>query len=280
MLSFAAYTDWKWRRAPNVLWPLLAGVATLLLAWQAAIDPAPWAAKWPYLLALAPLLLLVSTSTLGDAAAGVLGVAGAGAAVYASRAGIELTAAWPYLAGMIGFVALVYALHTLPPGLIAGGADAQALIAIGMLVPFPLAIAEGFPPLQSWMPGSFATLMNALLAAMLLPLALFASNAARGAFRFPHMLLGFRRRAADVQQGHVWPLEFVDADGTRRTRLFSARLPPGEMGEAFERIRALGEERIWVTPKVPFIIPILVGFVLAFALGDVLGWAMSSLLAR
>ncbi len=40
LLSFAAYTDWKWRRAPNVLWLLMAGAGVALLAADVALDPA------------------------------------------------------------------------------------------------------------------------------------------------------------------------------------------------------------------------------------------------
>ncbi len=54
----------------------------------------------------------------------------------------------------------------------------------------------------------------------------------------------------------------------------------GEIDEAFARIHALGEERVWVTPKVPFMIPLLVGFVLAFGVGDILSGAMVHFLPR
>lgn len=228
LLSFAAYTDWKWRRAPNALWLLMAGAGLALLAAEIALDP-----------------------------------------------GI-LTERWPYLVFVPAFAALVYALWWL--GLVAGGADAKALMALGLLAPLPLALAEGVPLLPSPVPGAFAVLSNSLLLFLAIPLAFLVWNAARGDLRFPHLFLGVKRRAADVQRGHAWPMEMVDAEGKRTTRLFASRMSGQEIEEAFERVQALGDERVWVSPKIPFMIPLLGGFVLAFLVGDVLQAILRALL--
>jgi prepilin signal peptidase PulO-like enzyme (type II secretory pathway) len=36
-----------------------------------------------------------------------------------------------------------------------------------------------------------------------------------------------------------------------------------------------GDDRIWVTPKVPFLIPLTIGYLLSFMLGDMLFGAIS-----
>lgn len=228
LLSFAAYTDWKWRRAPNALWVVMALAGLLLLAAEVALDPGLARERWLYL-AFAP-----------------------------------------------AFAALVYGLWWL--GLVAGGADAKALMALGLLAPFPLSLSEGVPPLASEAPAAFSVLTNSLLLFLVIPLAFLAWNAAHGHLRLPHAFLGVKRRAAEVRRGHAWPMEVVDADGKRRTRLFASRMSESEVEETFERVQALGAERVWVSPKVPFMIPLLGGFVLAFLVGDLLQAALRALL--
>lgn len=220
VLSFSAWTDMQWRRAPNVLWVILAAIGVVLLGADLALDPAGAFARWPYLV------------------------------------------------GIPAFVAVVYALWYF--GLVAGGADAKALMAIGLLLPFPLALAEGIPFLASPWPGSVVVLTNSLLAFMVIPVALALWNLAHGDVRFPLLFLGVKRRAADVKRGHAWPMETVGEDGARRTRLFASRMEASEVEETFARVQALGDERVWVSPKIPFLVPLLAGFVLAFVVGDLL----------
>lgn len=220
LLSFAAYTDWRWRRAPNALWVVMALVGLLLLAVEAALD-------WP-----------------------------------------GFVARWPYLGFVAGFAVAIYAFWWL--GLIAGGADAKALMALGVLLPFPLSFSDALPLWQGPMPASFTVLGNSLVLFLVIPLAMLAWNLAHGHARFPHAFLGVKREAAHVRRGHAWPMEVVDASGQRRTRLFASRMSDQEIDETFERVQALGQEKVWVSPKIPFMIPLLAGFLAAFTLGDIL----------
>jgi len=218
LLAFASYTDWMWRRAPNVLWIILAGAGVALLAVEAALD---WGSFWEkrWYLAFIPVF-------------------------------------WVFIIGFYYF------------GLIAGGADAKALLALALLVPFPLHLAAGLPLVDSPLPGVFAVLENSLIAFMLIPVAFLVMNALKGDFRFPAMLLGTRRPVAGIEDRHEWPMEHVH-EGKVRMRYFASR-SAGPIEEEAEALRAAGVERIWVTPKVPYMIPLLVGFVLAFLVGDVL----------
>lgn len=224
LLSFASYTDWKWRRAPNVLWLIMAGAGLLLLATQAALD-------WVY-----------------------------------------VSAHWPYLVGIPVFAGFIYGLWWL--GLIAGGADAKALMALALLLPFPLALGEGIPPLASPLPGAFIVLGNSLMAFLLVPLGFALWNIAHGDFRFPHVFLGVKRAASDVRRGHQWPMEVVDETGARKTKLFASRMSDEDIESTFERVQALGAERVWVSPKIPFMLPMLAGILLAILVGDLLTGSM------
>lgn len=200
-----------------------------------------------------------------------LGMALVGAVLLAAEWALDpagFVGRWPYLAFIPAFAALMYGLWWL--GLIAGGADAKALMALAVLVPFPADLVEGVPAFASPVPASFSVLGNSLLLFLVIPAALFIWNVAHGALRLPHAFLGVKRRGADVERGHAWPMETIDAEGRRRSRFFASRMDQSEVDEQFERIRALGDEKVWVTPKIPFMIPLLGGFVLAFVVGDVL----------
>ncbi|HET6403626.1 MAG TPA: A24 family peptidase C-terminal domain-containing protein [Candidatus Thermoplasmatota archaeon] len=278
VLAFASYTDWKWRRAPNVLWLLLSAAGVAFLAAEAFADAAPWSAKWPYLLPLSVVALLLSERTWSDVASVLAGVGGSALAVAAGLRAPELVAAaWPSLAVAtllaFGIYGMWYA------GLIAGGADAKALLACCVLLPFPLALADGLPLLAAPVPGAFSVLGNSLVLFLVIPLGFLVWNAAHGDLRFPHLVLGVKRRAADVRRGHQWPMEVVDESGARRTKLFASRMTDEEVEATFERVQALGDERVWVSPKIPFMIPMLAGFLAAFFVGDLLMALLSRVVA-
>lgn len=227
LLAFASYTDWRWRRAPNVLWAIMLGCALAILAVDAALDFEGVRSRWPYLL------------------------------------------------GALAFAAIVYGFWYV--GLIAGGADAKAIMALAVLLPFPLALAPGVPAWESPLPGAVAVLANSLLAALLVPIVTFVANVARGDFALPFSLLGYRKPVASLDAGHAWPMEWVDDEGNLKRALFASRRSL-DLEEQKERLAAKGVAKVWVTPKVPFMIPLLAGLVLAFTAGDVLFAAVGALL--
>jgi archaeal preflagellin peptidase FlaK len=165
-------------------------------------------------------------------------------------------------------------------GLIAGGADAKALLALTLLVPFPIRLLDSLPLWQAPVPGSFTIFGNSLVLFLAIPIGLLVWNLAHGHARLPHALLGVKREARLVRRGHAWPMEIVQPDGSRKTRLFASRMPDSDVEEAFERVQALGSEKVWVTPKIPFMIPLLAGFLAAFTLGDLLFTLLSRVMGR
>lgn len=225
VLAFASWTDWHWRRAPNVLWVVVAVAGLALLSVDALADPASFLARRPYL-AAAPLV--------------------------------------------VGFFWLSWRLR-----LIAGGADAKALMALAVLLPFPLDLGA-LPLLPSVFPGSLAVLADSLVAFMLVPVGFALWNVAHGSFRFPHLFLGRAIPVAEVGRGHDWPMERVE-DGRVRTSWFAHRRTE-DTDELRAALGKAGRRTAWVTPKVPFMLPLLVGFVAAFVVGDVLTWAIQRVL--
>jgi archaeal preflagellin peptidase FlaK len=217
ILAFASWTDWRWRRAPNILWIVMAASAAVLLALQIYFEP-------------------------------------------------EILRQTFYLVFIPIFAGMMYAFYRVH--LIAGGADMKALAALSLLLPFPVRLLPGLPIATSALPGSFATFGNALVAFLFLPLALLLWNATRGGVRLPHAFVAYRMPIDEVPRRHVWPHEIPDESGKLKFVMFPSRWEwePSD----FETVKAAGVTHLWVTPKVPFMIPLLIGFVLTFFYGDAL----------
>jgi preflagellin peptidase FlaK len=172
--------------------------------------------------------------------------------------------------GILTVILLGYVFYYL--GLLKGGADAKAFMAIGVLVagypslgPFPLLAVS--PPLLAPFELLFPFAMTALLLGALvligLPVAFLIRNLARGDRRWPQLLLGYKAPVDELPR-FAWTLQEVQ-DGNLRYRI----VPRATTREAdVEALRAAGLRRVWVTPQIPFLIPLTVGFVLAFLVGN------------
>jgi len=69
-----------------------------------------------------------------------------------------------------------------------------------------------------------------------------------------------------AKETFVWPMEKL-VNGKRKI----VKLPKSfDVDEEIQRFEDEGYTDIWVTPKVPFMIPLLIGFILTFLLGDLL----------
>jgi hypothetical protein len=87
-------------------------------------------------------------------------------------------------------------------------------------------------------------------------------NLIRGDREFPFMFAGYRMDVSAMAGAHVWPMEDV-VDG-KRIRSLSGLEDPGIP----ERLAEAGMERIWVTPVIPFLIPIAIAFALIIFVGN------------
>ncbi|MHB8604701.1 MAG: A24 family peptidase C-terminal domain-containing protein [Thermoplasmatota archaeon] len=224
VLSFGAFTDLKWRRAPNILWLVTGAIGLALLGLDALLDPAALVARRGFL-----IFALV-------------------------------------------FVFVVYVLYRV--GLIWGGADAKAIMALAVLLPFPLALAPGVPLLAEMVqsgglapPAFLDAVADSLLAFLLIPFGLFVVNIVRGDIGVL-AFLGTKRDVAALAEGYVWPMQRVE-DGRVVSVWFPTRRPDDLETQQAE-FEKLGVKRVWVTPKVPFLVPLLAGLILSFTVGDVL----------
>ena len=149
--------------------------------------------------------------------------------------------------------------------LLFGGADAKAMMAIAILVPFTPAFFS-FPLYTSVMPFSWVIFSNAIILFLLIPLGLLIYNISKKNVTFPHCLLGYRMKLDEARKKFVWPLEHIINDELKISYVPHS-IDPKDQFDAFEK---KGIKEIWVTPKIPFMIPLLAGFICAFFLGDIL----------
>jgi hypothetical protein len=156
---------------------------------------------------------------------------------------------------------------------IKGGADAKALIALSIMFPIypvigplPL-IPVPFETAQFVLPFPLVVLFNAAILTLAVPVALFAFNVSRRRFRFPAMFIGYVLPIAEAKNKYVWPMERFE-DGERKLILFPG--PSEDTGADFDRLAEAGIQEVWVTPKIPFLIPITASLVFSVVVGNLL----------
>ena len=160
-------------------------------------------------------------------------------------------------------------------GVIFGGADAKALMALSVLVPFWPKIGNLFPLWASILPFPWVIFSNSIFLFLFIPFILVVINAFKKNLEFPYCLVGYKMSIERARKSFVWPLERVD-DKDERSFVWHP-VSDEQIQEEFDRLEKLGRKMVWVTPKIPFMIPLLIGFVLSFIVGDILYFVITSL---
>lgn len=155
-----------------------------------------------------------------------------------------------------------------------GGADPKALLAIAVILP---TYSAGYFTLHDF--AAISILSNALIAsitAMLYNVIRNSISVARGVPIFEGMSEGRMKRALAFAVGfpssspgkYVFEMEATDDTGNRRFRFNPASYgdfaPSGQQQEEESKNR----RRTWVTPALPFIVYIGIGFVINLVIGD------------
>lgn len=161
-------------------------------------------------------------------------------------------------------------------GLLRGGADAKAVMAVALLFPgvyphlasFPVLATSPIvePVLAVWFPFSFVVLLNAALLFLVVPILFLTRNAAAGQVRFPQAMLGYRV-PLDAVPRFAWLMDRIE-EGQLVSALFPKRQE--DRAEQVRLLREHGYEMVWVTPQFPFLVALLVGYLLAIIVGNVL----------
>lgn len=159
-------------------------------------------------------------------------------------------------------------------GILRGGADAKGLIALALLVPLYPA-ASPFPLLQAtpavtdamrvFFPFSLIVLADAAVLTLAVPLGYIVVNLVRREFEWPVGFLG-TKVPIDAVPRHAWTMERLDARGERYAVLVPSR--KANESEEIAKLRAAGLKRIWVQRKLPFVVFLFLGFLVAFFVGN------------
>ena len=157
-----------------------------------------------------------------------------------------------------------------------GGADAKALICLALIFPFYPTV-DGLPLLNTGFGiFAFATLSNSVIAAPAIAFMYFIRNLIRegiGEFRFSplYYFVGVRVDSSRIPKHH-YLLEYIDENG-KVVRVKRAVEPDDEL---LERVKKL--DKVWVTPALPFLVFITVGYTMAALIGDIIYTVVSVLL--
>jgi preflagellin peptidase FlaK len=291
VLGFAAFKDWKVREVEDEAWMIMevAGLALIiinLLMWRSGII---------HYLFLLPIFTACAYAFWGSPELEEI------------RKGNPMDLIWAvvYVMSIVVFLVYVYSQLYKPDSisdetmmlfpipvviliyyimyyaniggihLLHGGADAKGLIALSVLVPvypvlwnMPMFTSMSDSYLDLFVPFSFSVLMNAAWIPVLFYVFYFPlRNIIQRSFGIP-MFFGYRMDIDKVDGAHVWLMQRCDKENNQRVVLLPSRLP-GHKGD-LRRLKKLGEQRVWVTPKIPFMIPLLIGVILLVVFGNVL----------
>ncbi len=242
-LGYSCITDWKVRRAPNRLWYAMGGVA---------------------------LLLNLYTFRQNDF--------------------IPFFVLW--LGGGVLFVYVLAYLIFRAGGF--GGADAKALIAIALMFPLYPAISlscVSFPVANEVISPVFAlsVLGNAVVLTAFVPVATLAYNLmttpAGELLSNPiGSISGYRAGIGQLKGKHLRLMHsYVENGGIvqKHLSLKGQEIDDSSL-EQLTRWHDTGMigDKVWVSPKLPFLIPITLGFLAGIFYGDILMQVVSTLLGR
>jgi preflagellin peptidase FlaK len=273
VLVAASYSDWRTRLASDLYWLLIGGAGLAFIAYQVlatGTDPT-------YLLFLLPLGVIffdIFWERRGILEDGinlvplVLYVAAAVCLVYLAFSFWDQLLFWQLLDVLImfGLFILLYQFDV-----IKGGADAKALIALSLMFPvYPMVGGLPYIPIPNELsmllfPFSLLILFNAAILSLIVPVGLFFYNLAHRDVKFPAMLLGYRVDIEKAGIGFVWPMQKMEAD---KLKFVYFPKEDEQSQEILQDLAAHGLKRIWVTPKIPFLLFITAGLILSATFGN------------
>lgn len=285
-LFYASFTDVKERRVKDIVWLIMGITGGIFLLLQMFLEKR----AWEYYLIFFPVTILFGAmffefKPLFDR----------------EKKAFNMKVIMLFI---IGILAIIYQFHTLSgesyfyqlltipililvfyifyqANILHGGADAKALMTLAIFTPFYPRFLD-FPlinigpervsdAVELMFPFAFLVLMNGVIFVIWIFLAFLIFNASKRDIRMPEMLLGYRMDVDEAEKTFVWPMEKV-VDGKRVRVLFPKNIDEGTL----VKLREHGAKRIWVTPKVPFIVALTGGFIISVFFGNVF-WGITGL---
>jgi len=275
VLLLASRSDWKTRMASDSFWIVLGGFGILFLALKMTSD----GVSLLYLLFLVPLAVIFFDTfwdrkgMFEDGMNPVpIGLYLAAFVILGALVGMFWQSAylWELMTILVMFAIIIFLYQF---NMIKGGADAKALLALSIVFPvYP--VIDSLPLIsipvdvaQYAFPFSLLILFNAALLTIVVPIGMFFYNLARGSRKLPVMFFGYRMTVSEARKKFVWPLEYV-VEGGRKLTLFPKTMDSYE--EVYDALEKSGADTIWVTPKMPFLIPMTISILFSSVVGNII----------
>lgn len=151
--------------------------------------------------------------------------------------------------------------------LIRGGADVKALMCVAICFPTYIevcglpALWHTAPPLSYLFNPPLMTLFIALIVSMLYSVYIMTVNIHNGDWH-RSMFSGYWIPIDKARKSFVWPVIDIEDGGIVRTESCD------NIDETYDRLEENGFKRVLVTPMIPFILPITIGFMFTMLLGN------------
>jgi preflagellin peptidase FlaK len=274
ILSYASVLDVRTRRVNNAPWMVLAAAAIILLPVQLVVDGESLA----YVLVAVPILAILAdvywdgkegstTAKYGPAAKYSIGIIAMVALGYTWGAS-------PYFQHLLAIpVMMLFVVAMYMSDIIRGGADAKALLSLAIMFPVYPALG-GFPLLhgdtgtaQLFFPFSFVILINAAIMIALMPIVFLSRNISSRELMFPQSLLGYKADHSQLKGKHVWLMERMEAG---EHIVYTRPRREEDLDKEIDLLVASGHTRLWITPKIPFIVPMLASLVFSAVIGNLI----------
>ena len=279
--AYAAVSDYRDREVPDGLWQVL-GVVGFLVGFAAVV---PNGAVPTFLWAVVGLLVIqhlfvwdVRLGAWGDRYADLLEL-GAYVAVVAlvavagARVGVGPNAV--PVAVIAVLVTVLFARGLFEAGILFGGADAKALMIVGLLV--PVFATPVFPPpaqvapLTTILPFAVNVLMNTALFSIVVPLLIAVRNVRAKEFHGFSGFVGYTIPVDDLPRKYVWVRDPMFGEAREEEKsIETSEDDRRRRAEIAQDLRFRGVSRVWVTPQIPFLVVMAVGIVAALLVGNVL----------
>jgi preflagellin peptidase FlaK len=171
---------------------------------------------------------------------------------------------------MMFFFVVMYML-----GLIRGGADAKAMISLAILFPLYPALG-GFPLLhgstgsaQLLFPFAFVILFTAAIITALTPIYYLSRNLASRDMKFPQSLFGYKAEHSQLKGKHVWLMERMEGG---EHVIYVRPKKDEDLEKEINLLVRSGHTRLWITPMIPFLVPMLLSLVFSTVVGNLIFW--------
>ena len=176
------------------------------------------------------------------------------------------------IAAIAVLVTVLFARALFELGVLYGGADAKALMIIGVVLPIFAGPLLAQSPTESTflsvVPFSLNVLMDAALLSVVIPIALAIRNFARREFRFPAGFTGYLLEVRELPSRFVWVRDPAVPDADIDMDTETSEEDREERVRIANELEARGVRRVWVTPQIPFLVVMAVGVVAALLAGN------------